>query len=141
MAKIKIDDYMRGRNEGMQFALRIAKEKGIEGLEYECKFRQATNLPTAIQVETARKAFDEIRINIAQLMRILAVATLRDEFGFGYVRLNRFIERFDLKVECITEDYVEWNDLVSAVYEETRGKINMADNLKDELKAMDKVKE
>ena len=74
-------------------------------------------------------------------MRILAVATLRDEFGFGYVRLNRFIERFDLKVECITEDYVEWNDLVSAIYEETRGKINMADNLKDELNAIDKVKE
>ena len=141
MAKIKIDDYMRGRNEGMQFALRIAKEKGIEGLEYECKFRQVTNLPTAIQVETARKAFDEIRINIAQLMRILAVTALRDEFGFGYVRLNRFIERFDLKVECITEDYVEWNDLINTVYEETRGKINMADNLKDELKAMDKVKE
>ena len=30
------------RREGMAYALRIAKEKGIDSLEVECRFRGAT---------------------------------------------------------------------------------------------------
>lgn len=31
----KLDKYMQGRTEGMEFALRIVKDKGIEELEKE----------------------------------------------------------------------------------------------------------
>ena len=36
------------RREGMAYALRIAKEKGIEALEKELEFRNITNIPIKI---------------------------------------------------------------------------------------------
>ena len=35
---------MQGRTEGMELALRIAKDKGIEELEKEVRFRQKTGI-------------------------------------------------------------------------------------------------
>lgn len=40
----KLDQYMQGRTEGMELALRIAKDKGIEELEKEVRFRQKTGI-------------------------------------------------------------------------------------------------
>ena len=77
MAKIKMNDYLRGRNEGMQFALRIAKERGIEALEKEAKFRQVTNLPSDVKMESARKAFTQIRENTADLVILVTSRSLR----------------------------------------------------------------
>ena len=37
------------RNDGMAYAYKIAKEKGIEALEKEIKYRKATFLPSAVQ--------------------------------------------------------------------------------------------
>lgn len=125
MAKIKMNDYLRGRNEGMQFALRIAKEGGIEALEKEAKFRQVTNLPSDIKMESARKAFTQIRENTADLVMAMTLATLRDEFGFGAKRLQRYIERFEGKMDCINEDYVTWMDIVDNIEEETGVKLSI----------------
>lgn len=125
MAKIKMNDYLRGRNEGMQFALRIAKEGGIEALENEAKFRQVTNLPSDIKMESARKAFTQIRENTADLVMAMTLATLRDEFGFGAKRLQRYIERFEGKMDCINEDYVTWMDIVDNIEEETGVKLSI----------------
>ena len=125
MAKIKMNDYLRGRNEGMQFALRIAKEGGIEALEKEAKFRQVTNLPSDIKMESARKAFTQIRENTADLVMAMTLATLRDEFGFGAKRLQRYIERFEGKMDCINEDYVTWVDIVDNIEEETGVKLSI----------------
>ena len=125
MAKIKMNDYLRGRNEGMQFALRIAKERGIEALENEAKFRQVTNLPSDIKMESARKAFTQIRENTADLVMAMTLATLRDEFGFGAKRLQRYIERFEGKMDCINEDYVTWVDIVDNIEEETGVKLSI----------------
>lgn len=41
----------------------------------------------------------------------LSVATLHDEFDFGAKRCQRFIERMNLKAECIVDDLVTWDDL------------------------------
>ena len=125
MAKIKMNDYLRGRNEGMQFALRIAKERGIEALEKEAKFRQVTNLPSDVKMESARKAFTQIRENTADLVMAMTLATLRDEFGFGAKRLQRYIERFEGKMDCINEDYVTWVDIVDNIEEETGVKLSI----------------
>lgn len=125
MAKIKMNDYLRGRNEGMQFALRIAKEGGIEALEKEAKFRQVTNLPSDVKMESARKAFTQIRENTADLVMAMTLATLRDEFGFGAKRLQRYIERFEGKMDCINDDYVTWVDIVDNIEEETGVKLSI----------------
>lgn len=47
--------------------------------------------------------------------RFLAVVveTLKDEFGFGPVRLERFKERLELKLDCINFGNVDWEDILT----------------------------
>ena len=50
----------QARMEGMAQALRIAKAKGIDGLEADLKMRNITGLPCAV----SRAAMDECIMNI-----------------------------------------------------------------------------
>lgn len=40
MSKRKLQEYTNARNDGMEFALKIIEEKGIDGLKEEMKFRK-----------------------------------------------------------------------------------------------------
>lgn len=108
----------KARREGMSYALKVAKEKGIEGLEADLKLRNAVNLP----VPVSRKAFNEciksIRDDVVDTFVILLAATLHDEFGFGEKRVQRALDRFNLKAECIGEDYCTWSDMIETIKEE-----------------------
>ena len=50
---------------------------------------------------------------------MMTCMTLRDEYGFGYDRMNRFIHRFNLKTECLVDGYVNWKELQETIREET----------------------
>ena len=108
----------QARLQGMSYALRVAKEKGIDGLEEELKRRQAYNIPIRI----SNKELQEFTTNAKNMMLdtilILASVTLHDEFGFGHDRLNRFKERFNFKAECIGEDFTDWQDQIDILREE-----------------------
>lgn len=108
----------QARLQGMSYALRVAKEKGIDGLEQELKRRQAYNIP----VKISNKDLQEFTTNAKNMMLdtilILASVTLHDEFGFGHDRLNRFKERFNFKAECIGEDFTDWQDQIDILREE-----------------------
>lgn len=97
--------------EGMAQALRIAKEKGVEGLEEEIRMRGITGLPCAV----SKKALDECIVNIKEntidTVLILAAYVLHWKFGWGKIRLERFIQEFNFQAECLTEDYCSWDDL------------------------------
>lgn len=108
----------QARREGMSYALRVAKEKGIDGLEEELKRRQAYNIPIRI----SNKELQEFTTNAKNMMLdtilILASVTLHDEFGFGHDRLNRFKERFNFKAECIGDSFTDWQDQIDILKEE-----------------------
>lgn len=116
---MNIKDYMNGQNSGMENACRIAKEKGIEVLDEECKFRKKTNIPISIERKKCDEAIERIKLNTIDTIRILSLAVLRDEFGFGKDRLKRFVERFEIKTECLCEEYVKWEDIIENIKEET----------------------
>ena len=40
-----------------------------------------------------------------------------DEFDFGAKRCQRFIERMNLKAECIVDDLATWDDYRQAIQE------------------------
>lgn len=42
----------------------------------------------------------------------LCMEALHDEFGFGDVRLRRFGERVEKKLDCINADYVTFSDIL-----------------------------
>lgn len=46
---------------------------------------------------------------------VLSVAVLWDEFEFGKKRCQRYIDRMNLKAECLTEGFVKWNEIVEDI--------------------------
>ena len=57
--------------------------------------------------------------NTLATVLMMTCMTLRDEYGFGFDRMNRFIRRFNTKTECLVEDYVNWKDLQQTLLKET----------------------
>ena len=89
MAKLSKEE--QARREGMSYALRVAREKGIDGLEDELKFRQAYDVPLKIsQIELEHFA-GTIKQTIMDTVLLMSSYVLRDNFGFGTKRMNRFI--------------------------------------------------
>lgn len=118
MAK-KDKEMMQYRNDGMDFALKIAKEQGIEVLEKEVAYRKATFLPSAVQEKDVNKFVEEVKMNCLDTVLIMSLMVLRDEFEFEQEDLNRFKKRFNLKSECLADDYTTWKDLQEIIQEET----------------------
>ena len=124
----KLDKEEIARRDGMLYALKIAKEKGIEGLEEEIKYRNITEIPIALPRAKIDECIENIKLNTIDTMLILSAVTLRDEFGFGKERLARFIERFNLKTDCLVEDYCTWDDLRQNLEEECGIKLSIRQN-------------
>lgn len=108
----------QARLQGMSYALRVAKEKGIDGLEEELKRRQAYNIPIRISNKELQAFTDNAKNMMLDTILILASVTLHDEFGFGHDRLNRFKERFNFKAECIGDSFTDWQDQIDILREE-----------------------
>lgn len=124
----RLDKEEVARRDGMAYALRIAKEKGIEGLEEEIKYRNITEIPIAIKRDKLNECIENIKLNTIDTILVLSAVTLRDEFGFGKARLARFIERFNLKTDCLVEDYCTWDDLRQNLEEECGIKLSIRQN-------------
>ena len=125
------NDYMTGRNEGMLYAYNYAKEHGLDALENEVRLRNLTNIPTQV----SRKAIDEcvmkIKNNTCDTFVILMASVLHDEFGFGEKRVQRALDRFMLKSECVVDDYVTWQDMIENIKEELNIQLNIRMNDED----------
>lgn len=89
----KLDQYMRGRTEGMEFALRLAKDKGIEELEKEVRFRNRTGISLNLTRQELAAGSQNIKNMTFDTMLAMSLMVLRDEFDFGKKRLERFKDR------------------------------------------------
>ncbi len=122
---MKINKEERARREGMAYALRIAKERGIVGLEEEIRFRSCTNLPIGISRSACDEAIDRIKDRTCDTFIALTCHTLDDEFGFGQKRLQRFIDRFENKAVCLGEGFCTWADVAETLKRERNIKLRM----------------
>lgn len=113
------------RTDGMEYALRIVKEKGIEALEKEVKVRTWSGISLRITAEEINEASEKIKHMVLDTMTIMTVLTLHDEFGFGRKRIQQFLDRFTLKAECILEDYATWQDYQSIIRKELGFDLNL----------------
>ena len=106
------------RNDGMAFALRIAKEKGVDALEKEVKFRNASMLPSGVTEKALMECLNNSKAQILDTVLIMSLNVLRDQFGFGSKRLSDFKERFNRYSECLADDYVDWETLQQIIKDE-----------------------
>lgn len=121
----------QARLEGMAQALRIAKEKGIEGLEAEIRMRNITNLPCAVSKKAIDECIQNIKNNVVDTFTVLVAYTLHHKFGYGKTRLARFVEEFNFQAECLTEDYCTWDDLINEMRKECGMDLKIRKNDRD----------
>lgn len=108
----------QARREGMAYALSFAREKGLDALEADLKMRNAIDLPLRVSKADLDKFSDNVKYNTVLYVKILMAVTMHDEFGFGNKRIKQMFKRFDLKAECLADDYTTWDEQVSIIAEE-----------------------
>ena len=127
----KISKEEQARMQGMSYALRIAKERGIDGLEKDLEMRNIVNLPIPVSDKALRECVSAIKENTLDTFIILLAATLHDEFGFGEKKVQRAIDRLTLKADCLCDDYCTWDDMIQSIKEELNIELSIRHNDKD----------
>lgn len=72
----KMREYERGREDGLDLALRIVRQGGMEALEKEVKFRNITGVHTSLAVKDLDKASEQIKAMTLDTFTILSVAAI-----------------------------------------------------------------
>lgn len=114
----KWTEYQRGRDDGLQLALRIVKKDGIQGLERELEYRRITGLNTSLAARDLEKSADKIKEMAMDTMSILGVAALHDAFGFGKSRCMKFLDKMDEGSELVKRNMATWKDYIDGIKEE-----------------------
>ena len=99
----KMREYERGREDGLDLALRIVRDGGLEALEKECKLRGTTGIHTSLAVKDLDKASEAIKQMTLDTFTILGIAVLHDDFGFGEKRCQRFMDGMDRGAEYLVD--------------------------------------
>lgn len=125
---MNLKDYQSGRIDGMNMALTIVKNRGIEGLEDELKFRQVTGINSVMSKKEVNEVSRKIKEMTCDTIQALSLAVLHDEFDFGKKRCERFLKRFNLKTESMLDNMATWNDQVEMIKEELGIDLNIRYN-------------
>ena len=100
----KTDEIIRLRNEGMAYALKIAKESGLDALQEQVKLRGLLKVSVKFTPEELTESINNIAQRVYNNMLTIAYAVLHDEFKYGEVRLKRFKALFDKKTYLVGEE-------------------------------------
>lgn len=121
----KLDQYMQGRTEGMEFALRLAKDKGIDELEKEVRFRQKTGISLNVTRQELNAASNKIKEMTLDTFTLLSIASLYDLYGFGEKRCQRYMDKMAEGAKYLMDDLATWEDYCQAVQERLRFEIKI----------------
>lgn len=114
----KMREYERGREDGLDLALRIVRDGGLEALEKEIKFRGVTGVHTSLATKDLDKASQQIKEMTLDTVTVLAIAVLRDKFDFGKTRCQRFMDGMEMGAEYLMKDLATWADYRNSIEEE-----------------------
>ena len=121
------------RYSGANWMIDYTKKYGLEAAEQELQKRGARQIPLALNRPDLERFEEYTKKNTIATVLMMAVMTLRDEFGFGTERINRFIDRFNSKTNCLCEGYVYWKDMQETIKEETGILIPLPDEFMEGL--------
>lgn len=121
----------QARLEGMAQALRIAKANGVEGLEADLKMRNITGLPCRVSKSVLDEVVMRVKNNMVDTFVIMTCYVLHCKFGYGQKRLERFIEEFRFQTDCLSEDYIAWEDQIEVLRKECGIELEIRKNDRD----------
>ena len=75
-------------------------------------------------IQLTRKEYEELkskeRINAANIINLIPLIILRDKFGFGKVRLERYLKHYQEAVESLNEGYLDLKDVQKVLLDEVK---------------------
>lgn len=114
----KVDKYEQARRDGIAYALKIAEERGIEGLREEIRYRNITRHPIGLEQAYLDEWFKNVKMAMVGAMKCASVMTLHDRFGFGNTRCSRYLDDFSDRVDAVFHDYASIEDFREVIKEE-----------------------
>ena len=119
------------RFSGAEWMVRYVKEHGLEEAEKELERRGVRHIPLGVKEQDLKNFSEREKRNTIATVLMMSAMVLRDEFGFGRDRMNKFIDRFNKKTSCLVEGYVYWKDMQQTIAEETGIFIPLPDEFLD----------
>lgn len=118
MTMASYDQMSKWRLEGMAYAYAKIKQDGFEAFEKELAWR----VPRGCALLTTNKDVKKFELSVIERIKdvvaVMSLAVLNDEFDFDAEQLERFRERFGLKCECINEKYLTWDEQAKILKDE-----------------------
>ena len=121
---MKLDKEAVARLSGMEYALKQIKENGIENFEKEFSYRKGKGFTIPLTQREIGKYYKEALKIMQNRVCLCALYAMRDEFGFGKGRGQRFFNRFYEYLQSIGNDYVTWSEVEEVVHDEMGIHIN-----------------
>ena len=75
-------------------------------------------------IQLTRKDYDALkeaeRMNAASIINLIPLIILRDKFGFGKIRLERYLGYYQEAVDSLNKGYLDLNDVQKVLLEEVK---------------------
>lgn len=114
----KMREYEKGREDGLDLALRIVRDGGLEALKKEIRFRNISGIHTSLAAKDLDKAAEKIKELSLDVFTIIGIAALHDEFGFGQKRCQRWMDKMNEGADYLIDDLATWEDYINSVKEQ-----------------------
>ena len=114
----KMREYEKGREDGLDLALRIVRDGGLEALEKEIRFRNISGIHTSLAAKDLDKAAEKIKELSLDVFTIIGIAALHDEFGCGQKRCQRWMDKMNEGADYLIDGLATWEDYINSVKEQ-----------------------
>ena len=75
-------------------------------------------------IQLTRKEYEELkskeRMNAANIINLIPLIILRDKFGYGKVRLERYLKHYYEAIESLNEGYLDLKDVQKVMLDEVK---------------------
>ena len=75
-------------------------------------------------IQLTRREYDELkskeRMNAANIINLIPLIILRDKFGFGKIRLERYLGHYQEAVDSLNKGYLDLNDVQKVLLDEVK---------------------
>lgn len=113
----KMREYEKGREDGLDLALRIVRDGGLEALEKEIRFRNISGIHTSLASKDLDKASEKIKEMTLDTFTIIGIAALHDAFGFGEKRCQRWMDKVTEGADYLVDGLATWEDYINSIKE------------------------
>ena len=114
----KLSKEEQARFSGALWEIKLVEQMGLVDATRELERRGIREMPLKLNHADVDIFVKTERDNIIKCLLIDTLATLHDEFDFNKEQCEQFITRWNLKVSCLAEGYVNWKELRQEVYDD-----------------------